>query len=154
MTTNDDQTLLILNDLLLACRDAEKAFQTAADHAKLPDLIELFAGFSLERAKFAKELEARIRTLRATPATPPNPGAALHRAWMGLKTAIESNEAHALLAECERGEDMAVKAYGAALQEPNLDGQSRELIQRQYELVQAAHDRVRQLRDSETYAHR
>jgi uncharacterized protein (TIGR02284 family) len=73
---------------------------------------------------------------------------------MGLKTAIESNEAHALLAECERGEDMAVKAWGAAVQDPDLDRQSREMVQRQYELVQATHDRVKQLRDSATYAHR
>jgi uncharacterized protein (TIGR02284 family) len=154
MTTNDDKTVLILNDLLLAARDAEKGFQTAADHAKLPELVELFAGFSLQRAKFAKELEERIRTLRATPALVPNPAAAMHRAWMGLKTAIESNEAHALLAECERGEDMAVKAWATAVQDPDLDGQSRTLIQRQYELVQAAHDRVKQLRDGATYAHR
>ena len=153
MTTNDDQAVMILNDLLLVCRDAEKGFQTAADNAQLPALVELFEGFSLQRAKFAQELEERIKTLRATPAKVPSQGAALHRAWMGLKAAIDANEAHALLAECERGEDLAVKAYGTALKDPNLDGQSRTLIQRHYELVQAAHDRVRQLRDSETFAH-
>lgn len=154
MTTNDDKTVLILNDLLLAARDSEKGFQAAADHAKVPELVELFAGYSLQRAKFAKELEERIRTLRATPTKPANPAAAMHRAWMGLKAAIDANEAHALLAECERGEDMAVKAYGAALKDQSLDGQSRALIQRQYEQVQAAHDRVKQLRDGPTYAHR
>jgi uncharacterized protein (TIGR02284 family) len=154
MTTNDDKTILILNDLLLAARDAEKGFETAAEAAKLPELIELFEGYSLQRAKFVKELEERIRTLRATPVKVPNPAAAAHRAWMGVKTAIEANEAHALLAECERGEDMAVKAWGTAVKDPDLDRQSRDLVQRQYELVQATHDRVKQLRDSATYAHR
>jgi uncharacterized protein (TIGR02284 family) len=154
MTTNDDKAVLILNDLLLAARDAEKGFQTAADIAQRPELVELFAGFSLQRAKFAKEIEARIRTLRATPVKLPNPAAAAHRGWMELKTGVESNETHALLAECERGEDVAVKAWATAVQDPDLDGQTRQLIQTQYELVQAAHDRIKQLRDSADYAYR
>jgi hypothetical protein len=49
---------------------------------------------------------------------------------------------------------MAVMSYRTALAERDVDQQTRELIQRQYEFVQAAHDRVRQLRDSATYAHR
>jgi hypothetical protein len=49
---------------------------------------------------------------------------------------------------------MALKLYAAALKTADIDGQSRALIQTQYEQVQAAHDRVRQLRDSPTYAHR
>src|SRR5438067_1918413 len=63
MQTSDDTTLLILNDLFLAARDAEKGFQTAADDAQDPQLVELFAGYALQRTKFAQELEERIRTL-------------------------------------------------------------------------------------------
>src|SRR4051812_27739566 len=154
MTTNDDTALVILNDLLMTARDAERGFQTASDAVQKPELVELFAGFVLQRAKFAAELEQRIRTLRGEPVKLPNPAAAMHRAWMELDAAIESNETHAILAECERGEDMALKAYATALQSRDIDVQTRALIQRQYELVQAAHDRIRQLRDSATYAHR
>jgi uncharacterized protein (TIGR02284 family) len=71
-----------------------------------------------------------------------------------LKAILETNEAHAILAECERGEDISVMAYGEALAERDIDKQTRELVQRQYEQVQAAHDRIRQLRDSATYANR
>ncbi len=154
MTTNDEKTVLILNELMLAARDAEQGFQAAADRAQKRELIELFAAFSLQRAKFAKELEQRIRTLRATPARLPSPLAAAHRAWMNARMAFESNQAHALLAECERGEDLAVKAWATALKDPDLDGQTRDLVQVQYEQVQAAHDRIRQLRDSAEYAFR
>jgi uncharacterized protein (TIGR02284 family) len=154
MTTNDEKTILVLNDLLLAARDAEKGFQAAADNAREPELIELFASYTLQRAKFAKELEQRLHTLRTEPVNLPNPGAALHRAWMGMTAMLDPNESHGLLAECERGEDMAVKAYRMALNERDIDDISRGIIQRQYEFVQAAHDRIRQLRDSATYAHR
>jgi uncharacterized protein (TIGR02284 family) len=154
MTTNDDKTVLLLNELMLVARDAERGFQTAADRVKEPELVELFEGISLERAKFVKELEARIRTLRAEPVKLPNPGASLHRAWMEIKSSTDSSPSHALLEECERGEDMALKAYRMALETSDVDVQSREIIQRQYELVQAAHDRIKQLRDSATYAYR
>ena len=154
MTTNDDAALLVLNELLMASRDAERGYQTAADSVRVPELVEAFEGYALQRRKFAGELEDRIRALRSTPSKTGTPLGAAHRGWMGLKAAIESNETHAFLAECERGDDMSLKLYGAALKDLNIDVQSREIIQRQYEQVQAAHDRVRQLRDSAAYAHR
>lgn len=154
MTTNDDATLLVLNELLMANKDAEQGYQSAADAVAVPELVELFEGYALQRGKFIVELRDRIRTLRGTPASTGTALGALHRGWLGLRAAIDSNETHALLAECERADALAAKLYGAALKEPNLDVQSRAIVQRQYEQVQAAHDRVRQLRDSATYAAR
>jgi uncharacterized protein (TIGR02284 family) len=154
MTTNDDTTLLVLNELLMANKDAEQGYQAAADAVPVAELVELFETLALERGKFVVQLQDRIRTLRGTPAKSGSPAGALHRGWMGLKAAVEANEAHALLAECERGDDMSLKLYAAALRESRLDGISRQLVQEQYERVQLAHDRVRQLRDSASYAHR
>lgn len=154
MTTNDDTTLLVLRELILSGRDAEQGYQRAADRVKVPELVELFESYALQRKKFVIELEDRVRTLRGTPPEGGTVAGALHRAWMGVAEAVEGAETHALLAECERGEDAAAKAYAAALGEPKVDGQTREVIQRHYEQVQAAHDRIRQLRDSATYAHR
>jgi uncharacterized protein (TIGR02284 family) len=95
-----------------------------------------------------------VKTLRAEPAKGEMPGGGLHRGWLEIRAAAESNEAHAILAECERGEDLAVAAYVESLRTKDLDGQTREILQRHYETVQAAHDRIRQLRDSAEYAHR
>jgi len=55
---------------------------------------------------------------------------------------------HAILAECERGEDSAVEVYKEALNEPELSPEIREKLVTQFSEVQAAHDRVRDLRDS------
>lgn len=154
MITNDDAAIEVLNGLTRACTDAERAFLRAADRVPEPELVDLFAQFALQRAEFAVQLRERVKTLRGTPESAGTVAGALHRAWMGLEAALASNEIHAILAECERGEDMSVKAYGTALKENELDDQTRRLIQTQYEAVQAAHDRIRQLRDSSTYAHR
>ena len=154
MITNDEPALLALNRLIRAGRDAELGFMAAADGASDPELVQLFAGYALQRAKAVVELQERVRTLRATPEENGTVGGEVHRAWMGLKDAMDLNDLHGILAECVRGEEAAVKAYREALAERDLDQQTRDLIQRQYEQVQAAHDRVRQLRDSATYAHR
>ena len=154
MITNDDTTLLVLNELLIANKDAEQGYSAAADAVHEAELVELFEGYALQRGKYVQELLERIRTLRGTPATSGSPLGALHRGWMNFKASHDANETHTLLAECERGEDMALKAYASALKQSDLDAISRTLIQNQYEQVQAAHDRVRQLRDSSTYAHR
>jgi uncharacterized protein (TIGR02284 family) len=143
-----------LNALIPICRDSEQGFQLAAMDVTDPELARFFAECSAQRSKFVGELEDRVRTLRETPVTTGSPVAALHRRWMDLKAALAANQIHTVLAECERGEDVAVKAYIAALAEPDVDDISRQLIQTQYELVQAAHDRVRQLRESATYAYR
>ena len=154
MIKTPDNALRLLNLLIPTCRDSEQGFQLAAMDVQEPELARIFAEYSAQRAKFVGELEDRVRVLRGEPASGGNPLAALHRNWMELKAALAANEVHAILQEVERGEDMAVKAYRTALAERDIDDDTHRLIQAQYELVQAAHDRIRQLRDSATYAHR
>ena len=154
MITNDDQALLVLNSLIRAGRDSELGYLAAADGVSDPELVQLFADFALQRAKAVVALQERVRVLRSTPDDNGTVGGEVHRAWMGLKTAMDANDTHAILAECVRGEEAAVMAYREALGTRDIDVETRNLIQRQYEQVQAAHDRIRQLRDSATYAHR
>ena len=78
----------------------------------------------------------------------------VHRKLMELEAATAEHIDHTLLAEIERGEDFAVMAYRDALQTRDLEERTRKLIQQQYEGVQAAHDRVRQLRDRAAYVSR
>ena len=154
MTTNDNETIAALNVLIQAGRDAEQGFLAAADYLPDPELVQMCAGYGVQRAKFVAELQDRVRTLRGQPAQNGTAGGEVHRAWMGLRSVMETKDIHAILAECERGEDMAVMAYRDALAVRDMDKQTREVIQRHYEFVQAAHDRVRQLRDSVRYANR
>jgi uncharacterized protein (TIGR02284 family) len=154
MISNDDNALLALNRLIRAGRDAELGFMAAADGASDPELVQLFAEYAVQRAKAVVEVQERVRILRGTPEESGSVGGEVHRAWMGLKVAMDANDLHGILAECVKGEAAAVMAYREALAERDIDQQTRDLIQKQYELVQAAHDRIRQLRDSATYAHR
>jgi uncharacterized protein (TIGR02284 family) len=148
MITNDDITLRVLEALIRADGDAERGYLTAADLAEDPELVQFFATKAVQRARFVRELEERFKVLRGK--RDPSAGTLageLHRGWLELRASASPRESHAILAECERGEDLAVMAYREALGQRDLEVETRNIIQRQYEFVQASHDRVRQLRD-------
>jgi uncharacterized protein (TIGR02284 family) len=71
---------------------------------------------------------------------------ALHRGWVDVKAALSSRDNHAILAECERGEDVAKKRYREAL-DKELPAEIRSLVELQFQGVLQNHDRIRELRD-------
>jgi uncharacterized protein (TIGR02284 family) len=115
---------------------------------KEPQLKQTFSQFSLQRSKFAGELESELLSLGEK--DPQDEGTtvsgALHRTWIDLKVALTNGDAHSILSEAERGEDAAKKAYKNAL-ETDLPAPLRELLTRQSEEVLQAHNTVRDLRD-------
>lgn len=151
MKMTNEKALSVLNDLVEICKDGQQGFRTAAEDAKDTELARVFVEFSSQRTTFIGELQDRVRSLGGDPEKSGSVSGSLHRGWINIKAAVSSNEPHAVLSECERGEDAAVKAYREALDE-NLDPITRGLISRQYASIQAAHDRVKQLRDSLTYS--
>jgi uncharacterized protein (TIGR02284 family) len=152
MTLSDDRALALLRSLIAVCRDSQKGYETAAKDAVDLELVRLFAEQVKHRAKLVAELEQRVRELRGDPNAGPTLLGAIHRSWMGYRAANAPNQPEALLTEIERGEALAVEAYRMALKEHDIDAATRQLIEHQYELVQAAHDRMKQLRDRSVQA--
>ena len=70
----------------------------------------------------------------------------MNRAWLNLRAAISSNSDLAVLEECERAEDVALRAYRRAL-EQELPADVRAVVRVQLEGTQENHDRVRAMRD-------
>jgi uncharacterized protein (TIGR02284 family) len=135
-----------LHHLIETCRDGQNGFEAAAKAIKDPSLQAELTQYSLQRQRFAADLEMAVDSPNVA-SDSGSASAALHRGWMNLKAAIASNNRYEVLAECERGEDSAVKAYREAIGShlaPNLD----TLIESQYSQVQRVHDRVKELRDA------
>lgn len=154
MKLTDEPALSALAALHSICNDSQEGYEHAANDANDPELKRIFNDYAVQRMKFVEEIHDRIKVLRGDLKMDGSLGGDLHRAWMDVRAASSSAQNHTVLVECERAEDMAVKAYGEALNVRDLDDATRKLVQRQYESVQAAHDRIRQLRDSATYAYR
>jgi uncharacterized protein (TIGR02284 family) len=142
-------TLQTLNHLIETLKDGQNGFHTAAADVTSSDLKQLFNQYSLQRSAFAGELQALAHSLGDdTPTDSGSLAGALHRGWMDIKAAVATRDDHAILAECERGEDHAVAAYKEALEQPGLPINILDTLRTQAIEVKAAHDHVRNLRDA------
>ncbi|HWA86481.1 MAG TPA: PA2169 family four-helix-bundle protein [Opitutus sp.] len=155
MNLSNKKTNEVLNDLIKTCRDGQEGYATAAKDVKDGELVRVFTHYSTQRAGYATELEQRRHELGGEEGGDGGSmSGALRRGWVNLKSALTTNAAHAVLAECERGEDAAVQNYRDALHAAELDMATRSIVQRQAAGVQEAHARIKELRDSVAYAHR
>jgi uncharacterized protein (TIGR02284 family) len=137
----------ILNSLIETCKDGQEGFRNAAENVKNVDYKSLFSELSIQRQQYVAELQALVSGLGHDLEKSGSIAGALHRGWIDLKAALTSGDEHAILAECERGEDSAVAEYRDALEHEDLPANVRGVIRQQFMAVQAAHDRVRDLRD-------
>ena len=138
-----------INDLIETLKDGQEGFRQASEAVKDSKLKSLFSEYSLQRSKFAGELQNEAISLGDhNPEDSSSTAGAMHRAWINLKAAITSGDDHAVLAECERGEDSAVNEYKKAMEDEDLSAPVRETISRQFTDVKNAHDRIKALRDA------
>ena len=140
-------TTTTLNGLIEICKDGQDGFRDASENIKHSDLKTLLSSYSLQRSKFAGDLQQLVIELGQEPETASSLASAIHRGWIDLKAAFTKGSDYAILSECERGEDYAVSAYRKALEE-ELPAHIRETISTQSRSVQAAHDDIRDRRDA------
>jgi uncharacterized protein (TIGR02284 family) len=151
MNAQQEAAVSVLRDLIQNARNGQEGFRKASEFiVDDPELKMLLASFSLQRAKFAGELEAQAVAMGDQH---PDEGSSLagaaHRWWMGLRASMTKGDNHNILEECERGEDMAKEAYmRATLHERDLPDPVREIIMRQRREVLGAHNTIRALRDA------
>lgn len=143
----NDEIISKLNDLIQYCRDGQEGFKTAAEGVEREDLKTLFYEYSQQRSQFVGVLQGLVRTLGGDPEDSGSVSAALHRGWMDIKSLVTGKDEHAILSECERGEDYAKNAYAETLK-MNLPDNVRNVIQEQAQAVLAAHNRIKGFRDS------
>ena len=144
---DENNAVSVVEDLIETCKDGQKGYQDAATHVKRSDLKTYFNEQSLERARFAGELEAElIRLGKPDKKVSGSVSGALHRAWIDTKANLGGGD-KTILDSVEQGEDNAKNSYQKALSE-SLPGNLMEIIRRQAASVQRAHDKVRSLRDT------
>jgi uncharacterized protein (TIGR02284 family) len=147
--TQQKEIISTVNSLIETLKDGQEGFKQAAEAVKDSNLKSLFSEYSLQRSRFAGELQAQaIQLGESKPEDGSSVSGAMHRAWIDIKSAVTSGDDHAILAECERGEDSAIKEYKDAMEGNGLSAPVRDIVSRQYSEVKSAHDRVKQMRDA------
>lgn len=144
--TNED-VISTLNNLIETNKDGQEGFKLAAEGVERSELKSTFFEYSQQRSQFTGELQNLVRELGGDPENSGSIAGSLHRGWLNIKTAVTGNDETAVLNECERGEDAAKNAYEKALEE-NLPANVNAVVSRQSVAVQAAHDKIKSLRDT------
>src|ERR1700722_17316987 len=147
MTNDMNDFRSTLNDLIETSKDGQEGFQTSAEKLKDPEIRTIFLKLSRQRAGFAGELQAEVTRIGGEPAKSGSTAGAIHRGWIGLKSALAGDSDDAILEEAERGEDAAVKNYREALNK-ELPSDLQSIVSRQFSEIQQSHNAVRELRDS------
>ena len=145
MANTNDEVISTLNNLIETCKDGQEGFRTAAEGVKNSELKTLFNTYSQQRAQFAGELQSEVGRLGGDPEKTGSVAATLHRGWINIKSTVMGEDEGAVIAECERGEDSAVKNYKEALA-AGLPNDVNTIVQRQYGQVQETHDRISALK--------
>src|SRR5260221_7382690 len=143
---NENNAISVIENLIETCKDGQKGYQDAAQHVKRSDLKTYFNEQSLERSRFAGELEAElIRLGKPDKKVSGSVGATLHRAWIDTKVSLGAGD-HSILEAVEAGEDEAKESYEKAVTS-DLPENIAQIVRRQASSVQQAHDKVKSLRD-------
>src|SRR4051812_32669929 len=143
---NQSDARNVIQDLIETSRDGQNGYRDAAEHVTETEIRSFFQEQTLERARFAGELEQLIRDFgESDPDRTGSVAGAMHRKWIDAKAALGGGD-HTILESVEQGEDAAKRAYEKALN-ASLPANLLEVVQRQAESVRAAHDRVKMMRD-------
>jgi len=136
MAIDNDEVISTLNNLIETCKDGQNGFRTAAEGVKDTKLATLFNTYSQQRGQFAAGLQDEVRRLGGDSEKTGSTAAVLHRGWINIKSAVTGEDEGAVISECERGEDSAVKSYEDALK-ANLPADVQIIVQRQFSQVSA-----------------
>ena len=138
-------TQALLNELVETLKEGEKGYAEAMTDVEDADLKETFKEFALQRSGYINEIEDQMLKLNLNPDESTSVTSKVHRAFINLKGLVTGKDRTAILNECERGEDYAVKAYQTALKAQDLPSTVKGIIEKQYQGVQAAHSKIKSL---------
>ena len=141
---SNENAISALNNLIETCKDGQEGFRTAAEGLKDPQVKTQFLEYSRQREQMVRDLQQEVRRLGGVPEASGSMSGSMHRGWMNIKSAVTGRDDSAIIAEAERGEDVAKEAYDKAAKE-QLPPTTRALVQQQSVLVHEAHNRVRAL---------
>lgn len=139
----------VIGDLIEINNDRVAGFEKVIEdiNDENVDLKTIFAEYAQQSRKNVQELSAIAGTAPHLEEDKSVSGA-LHRAWIDVKSLFGGSDRASILSEAERGEDAIKKAYQDALNDTELSAQAQEIVRTQAHGINAAHDRIKALRDT------
>ena len=147
---NQEELVSVLNDLIRINNDRIVGYERASKESKNidVDLIATFNKMADQSRKYKAELVQQVSRLGGDAASDTTVSGKVYRVWMDLKAAITGKDRESILGSCEYGEDVAQRAYEAALEsDAYMSTEVRQMISSQKSELKTSHDLIRKYRD-------
>ena len=147
---NQEELVSVLNDLIRINNDRIVGYERASKESKNidVDLIATFNKMADQSRKYKAELVQQVSRLGGDAASDTTVSGKVYRVWMDLKAAITGKDRESILGSCEYGEDVAQRAYEAALEsDAYMSTEVRQMISSQKSDLKTSHDLIRKYRD-------
>ena len=144
------KTTELINDLIEINNDRVAGFEKVlADITdENADVKQLFQEYASQSREFSQQLTAIVAANAEEVETGNSVSGTLHRAWIDVKALFGGSDRKSILAEAERGEDAIKKAYQTTLADGELSADAYQTVSAQATEINAAHDRIKALRDA------
>ncbi len=139
----------VLNDLVMINNDRIAGYEKAVKELKPEDqeLKSLFDHMIVGSQQIKSDLVQELQVLHGDVEKGTSEMGKIYRGWISLKAIFTGDSRHAILSNCEYGEDSAQKAYDKALETEKLPAFLREMFMNQKATLKASHDEIRELRN-------
>ena len=136
-----------LNHLIAIAKDGVNGMKSAAESATSASLKGTLQRLSQERGQVASQLQSTVRSLGGDPENSGTTLGTVHRTFMNMKDAVTGTDDKALLQECERGEDHAMREFRDALAK-KLPAQAAQQVESALGQMEKSHDEIKRLRNT------
>ena len=143
---NRDTGIATLNTLIATTIDSVTGYENSAKDIDNERFREIFRARADERQRVVEQLRDEVRRLGGNPEDDGSFLGKTHQRFEDLKAAITGNDDKAIINEVERGEDYLKEKFEAALNDGDLDSESRAVVERCYQTVREGHDQMSQLK--------
>jgi len=137
-----------LNTIITTLYDGENGFKEAADEVDNPTLSTRFLNLSRQRYDFGHAIKPFIKQLGGEVDKGSSLVAGAHRAWMDFKTSFTGNDEAAILNECVRGEESALKTYQEIIIDEKIPAAARTVLREQLDAITSSLSDMRTLASS------
>jgi uncharacterized protein (TIGR02284 family) len=147
---NHDEIIGVLNDLIRINNDRIVGYERAVNESKDKDvdMIAVFNKMADQSRKYVTELVQEVGRLGGEAAKDTTVSGKIYRVWMDMKSAITGKDRESIIGSCEYGEDVAQRAYEAALEsDAYMSTEIRQMITNQKSELKESHDMIKKYRD-------
>lgn len=148
LSTSERAVVDTLNGLIETCADGAYGFASCADYSNISRHRALFRQRAQQCKEAGEQLHMLVLRLGGVPTRGGSASGALHRGWVAVRGTLSGLRDQSILAECERGETVALERYHGALEQA-LPADVRVLVQRHVDGLRTNLGQIRILRETE-----